>query len=102
MARDGVVPEDYPSPVAAEWPDLLDIVKRLVKPERDPQKRDALRERWWQYAEKRPGLRAALATASMVLAINTGASPHLAFAVLETGCVFANTLVVGALDGMYE
>ncbi|WP_395711482.1 hypothetical protein [Reyranella sp.] len=42
--------------VSEEYPDLIEIVKRKVKPERDVQKRDALRERWWQYAEKRPGL----------------------------------------------
>jgi hypothetical protein len=54
--RTGVVPADYPGEVAEDWPDLIEIVRRRVKPERDPQKRDALRERWWQYAEKRPGL----------------------------------------------
>jgi len=45
---------------ASEWPDLIDRVRRLVKPERDTQKREALRLRWWQYAEKRPSLVAAL------------------------------------------
>ena len=53
--RTGLVPLDYPAPVAEDWPDLIGIVKQLVKPERDRQKRDALRERWWQYADKRPG-----------------------------------------------
>ena len=33
-----------------------DIVRRLVTPVRDRQERVALRERWWQFAEKRPGL----------------------------------------------
>ena len=57
--RDGFVPGDYPGPVAEDWPELIEIVRRTVKPDRDPQKRDALRNRWWQYAEKRPGLRQA-------------------------------------------
>jgi len=39
----------------------MQIVRDKVKPIRDVQKRDALRERWWQYAEKRPGLVRAIA-----------------------------------------
>lgn len=46
---------------AWKYPDLMQIVKDKVKPERDVQKRDALRVRWWQYAEKRPGLVRAIA-----------------------------------------
>ena len=56
----GVVPSDYADPVAADWEDLLAIVEHKVKPERDNQKREALRERWWQYADKRPSLRRAI------------------------------------------
>ncbi len=80
--RDGVVPTDYPKEVAEDWPDLIEIVRRRVKPERDPQKRDALRDRWWQYAEKRPGLYHAISPLSRVLAINCGASPQFGFALL--------------------
>lgn len=65
--RTGIVPRDYPAPVAADWPDLLEIVERKVKPERDVQNRDALRERWWQYAEKRPGLMAVLPSMKSVM-----------------------------------
>jgi hypothetical protein len=57
--RDGEVAPDYPGPVASDWSELLNIVREKVKPERDVQNRDALRERWWHYAEKRPGLTAA-------------------------------------------
>ena len=46
---------------AWQYQDLMQIVKDKVKPERDEQKRDALRIRWWQYAEKRPGLVRAIA-----------------------------------------
>ena len=44
-------PDDYTGPVAADYPDCLSIVERLVKPERDEKKRDAYRRRWWQFAE---------------------------------------------------
>jgi hypothetical protein len=33
--RSGIVPIDYPEPVAADWPDLLAIVETRVKPERN-------------------------------------------------------------------
>jgi hypothetical protein len=52
----GIVPLDYPGQVAEDWPDLINVVRTLAKPERDRQNRPALRQRWWQYAEKRPGL----------------------------------------------
>jgi len=52
---------------AGRWPDLLAIVREKVKPERDKQKRDAIRLRWWQYADKRPGLRKALETRQSAL-----------------------------------
>ena len=32
--RSGVVPVDYPGPVAADWPELAEIVEKRVKPER--------------------------------------------------------------------
>ena len=79
---------------AAKWPDLLDIVRRKVKPDRDHQNRKANRERWWQYAEKRPGLHRAVDGLPRVLVTNCGATPHMSFAFLDSRMVFANTLVV--------
>ncbi len=93
--RDGVVPTDYPKEVAEDWPDLIEIVRRRVKPERDVQKRDALRDRWWQYAEKRPGLVAAVDGLPIVQAILFTA-PHLAVSMIGTRSVFANTLNIFA------
>ncbi|NKL44807.1 N-6 DNA methylase [Rhizobium leguminosarum bv. viciae] len=93
----GVVPLDYDDAVAADWPDLLEIVEERVKPERDGQKRNALRERWWQYADKRPGLRRAILGLENVLAI-TQTSPHLAISKLASGMIFDQKLVVVAND----
>ena len=89
----GIVPVDYPEPVAADWPDLLEIVRTLVKPDRDGQKRGALRERWWQYAEKRPGLRAAVAGLEQVIAI-TQTSPHLVVSLLAGGSIYDQKLII--------
>ena len=78
---------------AERWPDLIRIVREKVKPERDRQKRKALRERWWQYAEKRPGLVRSITELSRVLVISrVGQYPSYAF--LPTGTVFADRLIV--------
>ena len=79
---------------AKTWPDLMDIVNERVKPERDRQKRKALRERWWQYAEKRPGLVNSISNLDRVLVINCGATPHHALTFLSTRMVYAHSLIV--------
>ncbi len=91
--RSGIVPADYPDPVAADWPDLLELVERLVKPDRDPQKRDALRHRWWQYAEKRPGLRAAVAGLERVI-VTPRVSQYPNFVILPVGRMFNEKTVL--------
>ena len=98
--RKGIVPLDYPESVAADWPDLISIVEKKVKPERDVQKRDALRERWWQYAEKRPGLVRATGLLSRVLA-NPLYGSHLSFVFLPAKIVCNNKLNVMPLDSWY-
>lgn len=90
----GVVPSDYPDSVAEDWPDLIEIVRERVKPDRDNQDRDALRVRWWQYAEKRPGLYGALTGKQAALAINCGAQPNFALTIVSANQIFANTLDV--------
>ena len=95
-----------------KWPDLLQIIKEKVKPERDVQKRKALRERWWQYAEKRPGLVSAVNSITNAEVSDSGATRHYAttelnrvltisrvgqhagFVFLPTGMVYADSLIV--------
>ena len=82
---------------AETWPDLINIVRARVKPGRDRQKRKALRERWWQYAEKRPGLNRAISGLDQVLVISR-VGQHATFAFLPTGTVFAESLIVFPFD----
>ncbi|CAJ4898397.1 Type I restriction-modification system methyltransferase subunit [Burkholderia pseudomallei] len=63
--RDGRVPDDYPGRVAEDFPDLLEIVRLKVKPERASNNRAVYRERWWHFAEKRPALYHALGRGSV-------------------------------------
>jgi hypothetical protein len=82
---------------AREYPDLMAIVEEKVKPERDKQKRDALRVRWWQYAEKRPGLVKAIAPLDRVL-VAAQTSKYKTFAFLPNGYVYDQKLVVFSLN----
>jgi len=68
-----------------------------VKPERDPQTRDALRVRWWQYAEKRPGLYGAVQELERVVVISR-VNAHFSFSFLPTGRVFSEQLIVEAVE----
>jgi hypothetical protein len=95
--RSGIVPLDYPGPVAADWPDLLDVVERKVRPDRETDNREVYRRFWWQFAEKRPGLTRALSKVSRSLVVCRH-SPHLTFARLSPHVIGADSLNFIALD----
>jgi hypothetical protein len=82
---------------AEEYSDCLDIVRRLVKPERELQKDKQGQEYWWRFLRPRPELYEAIDRLNHVLAIsrhgNTLAPPRIA-----TGPVFSEATVVFALD----
>ena len=91
--QSGIVPLDYPGPVAADWPDMLAVVQSKVEPERAKLKRDAYRLRWWQYAEKQLALYRAIAGLDRPLVISQ-VTQHIAFAFLPAGMVYAHRLYV--------
>ena len=90
-------PKDYSGPVAADYPDCLAIVEEKVRPERMSNNRKVYRDRWWHYAEKRPDLYAAVERLDRVLICSRVSSHHF-FYFAETGCVFADRLVVITLN----
>ena len=98
LRRQPVVPSDYLDPVAADWPDLLGIVREKVKPQRRAQNDEGGQQYWWQFLRTRPDLHSRIAAKQRVLAINCGATPHHAFALLPARMVFANSLAVFPLD----
>ena len=91
--REGIVPLDYPEPVAADYPELLAIVEERVKPERDVQNRKTRRERWWQFGDRQPALQAAIARLDRVLVISQ-VTQHVGFTFLPTGIVYSHRLYV--------
>ncbi|AGY56938.1 Eco57I restriction-modification methylase domain-containing protein [Gloeobacter kilaueensis] len=90
--RSGIVPADYPGPVAVDWPDLLHIVEEKVKPRRLLDNRASYRKFWWQFAEKRTDLFQAIQSLTRVLVINCGASKFISFTWLQSNTIYANTL----------
>ncbi|MBQ9454448.1 MAG: hypothetical protein IJU53_02115 [Thermoguttaceae bacterium] len=52
----GHVPPDYPGRVAADFPELLEIVEEKVKPEREKSADKTARTKWWQFLRPRPEL----------------------------------------------
>ena len=100
--REGIVPLDYPEPVAADWADIFSIVEQRVRPGRSKLTKNQIgRKRakfWWQYGSTAKELYAAIEGLKRVLVINCGATPHHAFTFLPTPMVYANTLAVFAFD----
>ncbi|HVZ65032.1 MAG TPA: DNA methyltransferase [Opitutaceae bacterium] len=98
--RSGTVPIDYPNPVAADWPDLLEIVEQKVKPERTRRKADGsfvlrqpLPTKWWTFADKRPALYSALGAVRRALAVSQ-TSKYFSFAFLPSSQIFSHKTVV--------
>lgn len=100
--RDGTVPSDYEDAVAEDWPDLLDVVTRYVKPLREKlgdSGVDRQRKRyWWRYASPAIHLYHTIRDLDRVIVISSKATPHHAFAFLPTGMVYTQNLNILALQ----
>ena len=95
----GLVPNDYSDSVAEDWPDLLEIVQRLVKPARDKDNRESYRRFWWQFCEKRVALRRQIVGFETLL-VAPRVSPFPMFTFVPSGKVFNEKTVVFATDNM--
>ena len=91
--RTGIVPLDYPGPVAADWPALLEIVERKVKPQRDQDNREIRKRYWWRFGENTPALFEAVRGLERVLVISR-VGQQGAFTFKSSESVFAESMVV--------
>ncbi len=89
-----LAPSGYTGPVAEDYPDCLSIIERLVKPVREKDNRQAYKEKWWIYGEKRPGLYRAIAEVDRVIVIAAQAAKYTLFSFQKKEIVFSNALVV--------
>lgn len=94
--RVGVVPWNYPEPVAADWPELLQILERRVKPERLAKKGSERDARWWHFLRSRPALRAAITGLDTVLVRALTSANFCTFAFVPAAVIYDQTLIVFA------
>ena len=95
--RSGIVPGDYPYPVAADYPECLAIVEQRAKPERLAQSDRYAQQYWWRFSRTRPELRSAIAGMERVL-VTTRVSAYRSFVLSGIGTVFSDRLAVVALS----
>ncbi|MFI7298142.1 type IIL restriction-modification enzyme MmeI [Streptomyces sp. NPDC050121] len=84
---------DWPEEQARSYPEVFDIVERLVKPVRMSNNRKVYRDYWWQYAEKRPAMIKAISGLDRVLAVALVSKTAMPSSV-PTGQVFSHMLGV--------
>jgi hypothetical protein len=92
---------DWPLERAEQYPDLLRIVRERVKPERDRNRRDNYRERWWIHGENRPGLYAAIRGLRRVL-LRARLSEFHMMALIPSCWVYSEQTVVFAFDDYFH
>ena len=99
--RAGIVPLDYPEPVATDWPDLLSIVEGRVRPVREKLGESIIdrvhKKRWWLYANDRPQLRAAIDGMDQILGISR-VGEHAAFTLIPARMIFSDSLIIFPFD----
>ncbi|MCC6840430.1 MAG: class I SAM-dependent DNA methyltransferase [Flavobacteriales bacterium] len=86
--------------VRTRFPEIYQRVFDRVKPERDQNRRDKMREKWWLFGESRITLRKALVGLTRYIATPENAR-HRFFVFLETDIVPDHKLIAFALDDAY-
>jgi hypothetical protein len=99
--RTGVVTEDYPDPVAADYPDCLALLARTVKEERATKASDVAAAPWWQFWRRRGELYATIAGMGQVL-VRSQVSKTQQAEFVPSDIVYDQRLVVCALETFSE
>ena len=76
-----------------DWPELMAIVERKVKPDRMKNNRESYKRYWWQYAEKRGELSEILSSSERVVAISRVGN-CIAYVFANPRAVFAESIVL--------
>jgi hypothetical protein len=85
------------SEARAGWPDLIDIVERLVKPQRMEDNREIYRRYWWRYGERRARLYPAIASINHCL-VTSRVSTNFGIGRVAARSIFADSLDVFAFE----
>ena len=92
---------DYSLEEASQYPVLLDILKKRVKPQRDKVKRRSHRLNWWLYGDYRRGLRVASANLEKLLVRSMVSEYHM-LAFVPNDQILSIALVVFAYDDYFH
>ncbi|KAF3462127.1 Eco57I restriction-modification methylase domain-containing protein [Ralstonia pseudosolanacearum] len=92
---------DWPQERAATYRAPYERLVQLVQPFRQTQNRAANRDRWWIYAENRPGLRKAVKGLSRCF-VTAQTSKHFAFSEMAADWIVLQTAYVFASDQWWE
>jgi len=92
---------DWPEDAASQYGLPFSRIVNLVKPERMRNSRRARRERWWQFAERAPGMRNAIANLDTALAIALVSKTVMPMRV-ATDQVFSHKLAVFATESFAD
>jgi transcription elongation GreA/GreB family factor len=84
---------NWPIEKAMKYEDCFEIIRTKVKPEREKANRISNREKWWIYAEDRPGLYSAISRKKCVLGISQ-VTKHLIFEFLPKGVVYDTSMII--------
>ena len=98
--RTGSVPADYPNPVAADYPELLAIVKEKVKPEWLAHTDKSVRQYWWRFKRPTIELYSSIEKIGRAL-VCSEVTKYLAFTYVKNQQVYSVNLDVFAL-GSYN
>jgi hypothetical protein len=79
------------------FPELYELARLKVKPQRDGLKRPVYRDNWWRFGEPQTALASRLSQLNFTLAISR-VSTQFGLARLETGPIFADSTVVFLFD----
>lgn len=91
---------DLPIEEASKYKKPFEHVKKYVKPERDKNNRNSRKEYWWQFGEKRPGMRKALENIKVYFAIVRTAK-YTVFQSVNSSLIPCDAVVVVASDDRY-
>jgi hypothetical protein len=83
-----------------EWPELMAIVEKKVKPGRLEQNREIRARYWWRLGEATPALFAAIAGCERML-VTCIHTPQFSLAVLPSSSVFSHVLIVFSLSDRF-
>ena len=98
--NDSTAPKGYKGPLASDYPEIIDLIEKDVRPERELKKRKAYRERWWQFAELQKAAMDMIKGQEQVL-LKARVSPIHAFALVKNGQIYnEKTVVFGG--GLFE